>query len=39
MSHVNIDVSVLTFIYTTLTETTQQVAMLLQSCTCADVFI
>jgi len=39
MSHVNIDVSVLSFMYTSLAETSQQVGMLQQSCTCADVVI
>jgi hypothetical protein len=39
MSHLNIDVSVLTFTYTSLAETTQEVAMLQQSCTCADYLV
>lgn len=39
MSDVNIDVLVLSFMYTSLAETTQQVAVLQQSCSCADVFI
>jgi hypothetical protein len=39
MSHGNIDVLVLSFMYTSLAETIQQVAVLQQSCSCADVFI